>query len=368
MTPTQRTARVAGLLYLAVVLTGPFILIYVPGKLFVPGDATATAGNILTHESLFRAYIVVGLIAELCFIAVVLALYELLKGVNIRLAAVMVVLVLIDAPLALLGVANDLATLAFVRGAEFLAVFDASQRDALATLLINVDRQGVLVSELFWGLWLLPLGLLVYRSGMIPRFLGVWLLINGLAYVTISATGLVLPQHLEAVSTVAIPALFGEVAFMLWLLIVGVRPPPRLKAPAGTEGDANSAQPSLRTESEPPPATSEWGWRYHHVGIPTTEPRPGERYLRQHKFHVAGFERSPYGIEWMRFDADCPVEDLIQRTPHLAFEVDDIEAAVDGKEILVAPTELYPGARVAMIVSDGAPVELLEFETIRDDG
>lgn len=198
----------------------------VPGKLFVPGDATATASNILAHQSLFRAHIVVGLVSELLFISVVLALYRLLKGVSIQLATLMVILILIDAPLAFLSVANEVATLTFLRGADFLAVFDKPQREALAILLINFDRQGVLVSEIFWGLWLLPLGLLVYRSGFLPRLLGVWLFINGLAYLTISSTGLLLPQHLKVVSTIATPVLFGEVAFMLWLLIVGARVQP----------------------------------------------------------------------------------------------------------------------------------------------
>jgi hypothetical protein len=223
MHPIKKNARVAGLLYLLVVLTGPFVLIYVPGKLFVPADATATVTNILAHQSLFRAYIGVGLVSELLFIAVVLALYRVLKGVSVSLATVMVILVLIDAPLAFLSIANEVATLAFARGADFLAVFDKPQRDALAALLINVDRQGLLVSEMFWGLWLLPLGLLVYRSGFLPRLLGVWLFINGLAYIAISSTGLLLPQHLKVVSTIATPILFGEVAFMLWLLIVGAR-------------------------------------------------------------------------------------------------------------------------------------------------
>jgi uncharacterized protein DUF4386 len=226
MHPIKKTARVAGLLYLLVVLTGPFVLIYVPGKLFVPGDATATASNILTHQSLFRAYIVVGLVSELLFIFVVLALYRLLKGVSLQLATLMVILILIDAPLAFLSVANEVATLTFLRGADFLAVFDKPQRDALATLLISFDRQGILVSEMFWGLWLLPLGLLVYRSGFLPRLLGVWLFVNGLAYVTISSTGLLLPQYLKVVSTIATPVLLGEVALMLWLLIVGARVQP----------------------------------------------------------------------------------------------------------------------------------------------
>ena len=130
-----------------------------------------------------------------------------------------------------------------------------------------------------------------------------------------------------------------------------------------TEKSDRASKPYLRTESEPPLATSSWGWRYHHLGIPTTKSRPGEMYLEQYRFYVSGFERSPYGIEWMRFEEDSPISDLIQSTPHLAFEVDDLEAAIADKEVLLAPTELYPGARVAMIVSDGAPVELLEFKS-----
>jgi hypothetical protein len=233
MHPLKRTARVAGLLYLLVALAGPFILIYVPRKLFVPGDAAATASNILAHESLFRAHIVVGFVTELIFISVVLVLYRLLRGVGVQLAAVMVILILIDAPLAFLSVANQVATLAFLRGdAGFLAVFDKPQREALATLLINVDREGVLVSEMFWGLWLLPLGVLVFRSGFLPRFLGVWLFINGLAYIAISLMGLLSSQRIEVVSGVVTPILFGEVAFMLWLLIIGARvPPPAVSAP-----------------------------------------------------------------------------------------------------------------------------------------
>ena len=116
-----------------------------------------------------------------------------------------------------------------------------------------------------------------------------------------------------------------------------------------------------RSDSDLPLATAGWGWRYHHLGIPTSEQRPDERYLEQYRFYVSGFERSPYGIEWMRFDEDSPISDLIKTIPHLAFEVDDLNSAVAGKEILLEPSELYPGARVAMIVSDGAPIELLEF-------
>lgn len=234
MDSLKKTARIAGLLYLLVVITGPFVLLYVPGKLFVPGDATATANNILANESLFRAYIVVGLVSELLFISVVLVLYRLLKGVNLELATIMVMLILFDAPLAFLSIANEVATLTFVRGADFLSVFDKPQRDAIATLLINIDRQGILVSEMFWGLWLLPLGLLIYRSGFLPRFLGVWLFINGLAYVILSFTGLLLPQYLEIVKQITMPTLFGEVALMLWLLIIGTKQKPLVDTTSAT--------------------------------------------------------------------------------------------------------------------------------------
>jgi hypothetical protein len=224
MTALQKNARVAGLFYLLIALTGPFVLLYVPGKLFVPGDATATANNILAHALLFRTYIVVGILSELFFIALVLALYHLLNGVSRELATVMVILVLIDVPLAFLGIANQIATLTIVHGADFLSVFDQPQRNALAALLININRHEVLVSEIFWGLWLLPLGLLVYRSRFLPRFLGVWLFINGIAYVVISFTGILLPQHLGIVNTISFPILFGEVAFTLWLLVIGAKP------------------------------------------------------------------------------------------------------------------------------------------------
>jgi hypothetical protein len=105
--------------------------------------------------------------------------------------------------------------------------------------------------------------------------------------------------------------------------------------------------------------------RYHHIGIPTAEPRPGEEYLPQYGLYVSGFEQSPFGIEWMRFDPDSPLPDLVKTVPHVAFEVDDLDAALAGHEILIAPDSPSEGVRVAFIVHDGAPVEFLEIETGR---
>ena len=116
-----------------------------------------------------------------------------------------------------------------------------------------------------------------------------------------------------------------------------------------------------RRDDEPPAATAERGWRYHHLGVPTTEPRPGEYHIPHLKIFVSGFETSPYGIQWMRFEPGCEVPDVIRKVPHVAFEVDDLDAALAGKEVLTPPNSPSEGCRVAMIVHDGAPIELIEF-------
>jgi hypothetical protein len=119
--------------------------------------------------------------------------------------------------------------------------------------------------------------------------------------------------------------------------------------------------PRRRADYEPPPAVAEMGWRYHHLGIPTDTPRPGERYLKKFKMHVTGFDTSPYGIEWMRFEPGSPVSALIRTVPHIAFEVDDLNDALKGKEVISEVTSPSSGVRVAMILHNGAPVELMEF-------
>ena len=123
-------------------------------------------------------------------------------------------------------------------------------------------------------------------------------------------------------------------------------------------------QKTIRQDHEPPPAIAKDGWRFHHLGIPTDTPKPGERYIEHHKIHVAGFDTSPYGIEWMRFDEDCPVSKLVRTVPHIAFEVDDIDEALKGKEILSPPGSPSQGVRAAMIIDNGAPVELIEFRNV----
>jgi len=116
-----------------------------------------------------------------------------------------------------------------------------------------------------------------------------------------------------------------------------------------------------RQDYEQPFAIAKLGWRYHHLGIPTSTPRPGERYLPHLKIYVSGFDTSPYGVEWMRFEPDCQISELIKTVPHIAFEVDDLDAALVGHALLSGVSSPSEGVRVAMILDNGVPVELLEF-------
>lgn len=118
----------------------------------------------------------------------------------------------------------------------------------------------------------------------------------------------------------------------------------------------------FRKDHEAPPVIARNGWRYHHLGIPTNISRPGEKYIKHLKMYVSGFDTSPYGIEWMRFEKDCPISELVKTIPHIAFEVDDLETELEGKQILSEPSSPSDGVRVAMIIDNGAPVELIEFQ------
>ena len=225
MHPTVKAARIAGAIYLSMVITGPFSLIYVPSKLIVRGNAAATADNILAHETMFRFSILADLVGQVIFICLAIALYRLLSGVNKIWAALMVALVLVSAAVGFVNTLNDIAALILFRGADFLAVFDKPQRDALGMLFIRLHSQGILIDEMFWGLWLFPFGLLVYRTDFLPRFIGVWLMINCFGYVVLSVTALFFPAYYEAAFKMAQPVLFGELAIMLWLLIKGAKVP-----------------------------------------------------------------------------------------------------------------------------------------------
>jgi hypothetical protein len=198
MRPTDKAARVAGAVYLSMVLTAPFSLIYVPSKLIVRGNATATADNILAHETMFRLSIMGDLVGQVIFICLAIALYRLLRDVNRTWAWLMVSFVLVSAAVGFLNTLNNVAALILFSGDEFLTVFDQVQREVLGMLFIRLHNHGQFIDEIFWGLWLFPFGLLVFRSGFLPRFLGIWLMINCFGYLVLSDTALFFPLYYEA--------------------------------------------------------------------------------------------------------------------------------------------------------------------------
>ena len=226
MTLRNKNARVAGLLYILASLVGVVRLIYVPTKLVVQGNAAATANNIAAHESLFRLGMVSELLSSVLWIFVTLALYRLLKEVDSSLAALMVILGgVLPVSLFFFNTVNDAATMLLVRGVDFLSVVDKPQRDALAMLFLNLHHHVNLVNAIFWGLWLLPFGLLVYRSPVMPRFLGIWLMLGCFPNLLFSVTGILAPGHEDKVFTLGQPVMLGEVATMLWLAILDAKEP-----------------------------------------------------------------------------------------------------------------------------------------------
>ena len=224
MTPLSRNARIAGLLYIFASLVGIVRLMYIPNKLFVDGNAAATAGNLVAHESLFRWGLVSQLAAAVLWLFVPLALYRLLEAVDRKLAALMVVLgSLMIVPLFFVNVLNDVAALLFARGTNFLRAFDGPQRDAFASFFLNLHYHLDLANMLFWGLWLVPYGLLVYRSGFLPRVLGAWLVLACFGWLALSVTGFLFPAHTEQVYKITQPLVLGELVTMLWLVVMGAK-------------------------------------------------------------------------------------------------------------------------------------------------
>jgi hypothetical protein len=219
----KRTARLAGLLGLVMGIPLPFSLFYVPSKIIVSGDAAATAKNMLDNEFLFRAGIVGHLFGATVFILLVFVLFRLFKPVNENRAKLMVALVVVQIPIVFLIETFNVSALMLLKG-DILKAADPLQYQDLSMLLVRAGRYGILVLQIFWGLWLLPYGLLVYKSGFIPRVLGVLLLVNGIGYLIESLTFLLFQRSdYEFVRQFTFVTYFGEAAIMLWYLIKGVK-------------------------------------------------------------------------------------------------------------------------------------------------
>jgi len=225
MSPLQKQARVAGLLYTLVALTAPIGLIYVPDKLFVPGNATATADHIRAAEGLLRLGMASELFHQTIEVFLVLVLYALFKPVHQPLARQMAVLGFLPIPIVFLNVINESAALMLAGGgSSWLAVFDKAQLDALAMLFVRLHRQGLYMAGVFWGLWLFPFGLLILRSGFIPRILGILLMVAGTGYLLETTASVLLPAHADTLFDIAGLMELGEPPIILWLLIWGARP------------------------------------------------------------------------------------------------------------------------------------------------
>ena len=231
MESIRRQARTAGLLYLLMGIIAPIGLVIVPRSLLVAGDAAATAEKVRASLWLLRLGIATDLVHQALAVFLVLQLYRLFKPVSELLAQQMLILgALVSVPIVFLNTVNQMAALTLARGPAFLSVFDRGQSDALAYLFLRLHSQGINVASIFWGLWLIPFGLLVVRSGWIPRVFGYLLLAAGTAYVVDAFVTILLPTIAPYVDGPAMLLEVGELPIVFWLAFKGVR--------AGHEGGA----------------------------------------------------------------------------------------------------------------------------------
>ena len=223
MISPKKTARLAGFLYLMVIVFGVLAEFFVRQRLIVPGDATTTANNIMASESLFRIGFVSDLIQVTFWLLLPLPLYKLLKSVNKNHASLMVIFVLVGVAIQCLNMLNQFAALLLLGGADYLKVFEANQLHALAMFFLNLHKYGYIIPQIFHGLWLLPLGFLVFKSGSFPRVFGVLLIIACFSFLVDEFGRFLLPNYGETIALVfGLLTVIGEFSFCGWLLIRGV--------------------------------------------------------------------------------------------------------------------------------------------------
>lgn len=208
----KTTVTILRFLYPLWMVFGIFGVIYVPSVLVIPGNAAATAANLIANDFLFRSGIIVSLLTQLTFIAAVLLLYKLFDKVNKDQAMLMVVLALVSVPIAMLSSLNNLAALYSVTQPQQMMLF------------LSLNDQGVIIASIFWGLWLFPLGYLVYKSGFFPKIIGWALFVGGLGYTLGSLLKLLTPQ-LQSIISICEVMTMGEIVFLAWLVIRGAKLP-----------------------------------------------------------------------------------------------------------------------------------------------
>lgn len=215
----NKTTRIAGFLYLLLVPLGILGILYIPTTLFVSGDIAATISNIRANESLFRLGIVSAIAAQLVNIFVVLYLYKLLKPVNRGMAQLMVIFLLLGVPIAFLNELTHLAVLLLLNGADYLAAFTTDQIQGMVAFFLDLHEYGIFIAQVFWGLWLFPMGYLIFKSGFLPRILGILLMIGCFGYLIDSFVFFLVPSFSVTFSEFTF---LGEVLLPLWLVIKGV--------------------------------------------------------------------------------------------------------------------------------------------------
>jgi len=215
----QKTARTTGFLYLLLVPLGVFGMLYVPSTLFVAGDVAATVSNIMANQTLYRSGIVIALVTQVVQIFVVLYLYKVLKPVNKNHAVYMVVFILIGVPIAMLNELNQFAVLLLMNGADYLTVFTSDQIQALIALFLELRVTGINIAQIFWGLWLFPMGYLAFKSGFLPKIIGALLIVACFGYLVDSFIFFFNPDFGIAFSEFTF---LGEALMTFWLLIKGV--------------------------------------------------------------------------------------------------------------------------------------------------
>ncbi|SHL76131.1 DUF4386 domain-containing protein [Flavobacterium saccharophilum] len=224
MKSNKKKARIAGLLYLVVVITGFFSLAYVPSKLIFWDNPTATFNAIKASETLFRFGIVSGIVCYIFFLLLPVALYKLLAPVNDLYAKLMVLLAIISVPVSFLNIQNKFSVLSLINN-ENHTVFTNKQLKSQVMFYLNQYDNGILMVSIFWGLWLFPFGYLVYKSGFLPKIFGVLLIMGCFGYLINFFGNTLIPNYADfGVSKyISIPSALGEIGICLWLLIIGAK-------------------------------------------------------------------------------------------------------------------------------------------------
>jgi hypothetical protein len=223
MNSTKQTARIAGFLYLMVIVFGVFSMMYVRPSLIVPGDPATTASKMMASEALFRIGVLSELIMYTCFLLLPLPLYVLLNPVRKNIALLMVLFVFVSVPIGMINTLNNLAALSLLSDAGYMTVFTTEQLQAQMMHFLHLYDLGYQIGQIFFGLWLIPLGYLAYKSGYFPKMLAVLVIIGGFAQLTDTITSFLFPSYEGMVVTVLSVFGFSEILFCLWLLLMGVK-------------------------------------------------------------------------------------------------------------------------------------------------